>query len=64
MGRYGSNNMTTGPLNNEERIAVQHFVVTITNRVADLEVEVDKLRQSVLLLTEYLVPIDQGQSEN
>jgi uncharacterized coiled-coil protein SlyX len=56
--------MTTGPLNNEERIAVQHFVVTITNRVADLEVEVDKLRQSVLLLTEYLVPIDQGPSEN
>ena len=52
------------PLTHEERAAVQHFVVTITNRVADLEVEVDKLKQSVLLLTEYLIPLDLGQSEN
>jgi hypothetical protein len=58
--------MTTAdkPLTNTERAAIGHWAVTITNRVADLEVEVDKLRQSVLLLTEYLVPMDLGQSEN
>jgi hypothetical protein len=56
--------MTEDKLNHEQRAAIGHWAVTLTNRVADLEVEVDKLRQSVLLLTEYLVPIDQGPSEN